>query len=403
MAAVGQSAWWGLDREASVSSREAFETAVAFQPWGGPAWIPAAQRTLAELADPDSRGPLLRRLGDRYPLASTLWLEQARTENAAGASAEQIRQLLDTAVAVEPGNAEVRWQAAMVALEAGALDLAGAYLRQFVSLQPREVGRVVLVMRHWLRAPQEILSTLLPHNPDGLAYLLVYASSWKDWPLADAAWQRLSDVDAADAETVSNYVNQLLYAGRGYQAARAWSRVQPGFAVNTVSNGDFGTALQARSRFDWRVDAPEGAVIERDLQEFASAPAALHIHFDGKHNLQLNTPLQFIAVEPGRTYELTGRWRARGLTTLALPYWHIVSHSPDQWTGMANIQAAARSNWDWQAFSATFTVPVDAEVLRIQLVRDTTTNFDRNIGGDLWVDDIHLRAVKADIAESHQP
>jgi len=392
MSLVGLSAWWGLHETAMAPPQNAFAAAAAWQPWGGPAWIPATRRTLAVVPDPDLREQLLHRLGARYPLAATLWLEQARTAHARSESTASVRRLLDTAIAVEPGDAEVRWQAAMVAIQAGDLPTAGNDLRDFLSLSPRNVDRAVLMARRWITDPQRLLDTLIaPNNTEALKTLLRYAANWRDWALAGDAWQRLPDSDATDPTVIKDYITRLLYAGLGLQAARVWGRDVAGFAPGEISNGDFSRPLQQRTLFDWRLNPPAGAAMERDAKEFASAPAALHVHFDGKQNLRLDTPEQFVAVEPGHVYRLSGEWMAEGLTTRALPYVHVIGYSrTKQYSNLARINAAGQSDWPWQPFTATLTIPDDVEVIRVRLQRDPTGDFDRNIAGNLWLDDIRI-------------
>jgi hypothetical protein len=402
MALLGLSAWWGLQREAAVHHTAAFDTAVAWQPWGGPAWIPGARRTLSELTVPDRRKQLLQRLGNRYPLAATLWLEQARTAHARQESIATVKQLLDMALAVEPGTAENYWRAAMIAIQADDLAAAGDYLRRFVGLRPAAIDRAVLIARRWLDGPELLLATLAPDNTEALVYLLRYSASWQDWILAGNVWQRLPESAATDVSVINGYVDRLLSAGHGLHAASVWGRADPAFAAGAISNGDFADPLPERSLFDWRIRTPKGVMIERDAHEFYSATASLHVQFSGSHNVRLDSPEQFVAVQPGQTYTLSGRWRAQGLTTLALPYWVVTSHGPDDRTALAKIAAATRDAWPWQAFSATIAVPPTSEVIRIQLRRDPTNNFDRFIAGDVWVDDIRLRQVQSEAEASDE-
>jgi hypothetical protein len=392
MSLVGLSAWWGLHETAGIPPQDAFAAAAAWQPWGGPAWIPAARRSLAVLPDPDRRERLLQRLGTRYPLSATLWLEQARTAHARNESTATVRRLLDTAIAVEPGSADVRWQAAMVAIQAGDLATAGNDLRDFVTLSPRKIDRAVLVARRWIPDPQRLLDTLVaPDNTEALKILLRYTANWRDWDLATSVWQRLPEPDAADPAVIRDYITRLLYAGLGLKAARVWSRAVVGFGPGEISNGDFTRPLEQRTLFDWRLNPSKGAAMDRDEKEFASAPAALHVRFDGKQNLRLNTPEQLVAVEPGHAYRLSGEWMARGLTTRALPYVHVIGYSRTKhYMELARIKAAGQGGWPWQAFTAKLTVPDDVEVIRVRLQRDPTGDFDRNIAGDLWMDDVSI-------------
>ena len=221
--------------------------------------------------------------------------------------------------------------------------------------------------------------------------LLRSAASWQDWDLADAVWRRLPSAMGSNTAVIGDYVNRLLNAGQGLTAARVWGKAAVNFAPGSISNGGFARLLQQRSLFDWRLRIPEGAVIERDTKEFVSAPAALRLHFDGKQNLRLDSPEQYVAVVPGHSYRLSGMWMARGLTTRALPYWQVIGYGPSRhYVQLGRINAAGNSDWPWQAFSVVLTIPDEVEVLRIRLRRDPTGDFDRNIAGDLWLDDVRM-------------
>lgn len=390
MAAVGLSAWWGIYRVSLTEPEEAFATATFWQPWGGPAWQPAARRSLTSITNPQQRESILQRLGVVYPMSSDLWLGRARNALARDESREDLHRFLEAAASVDPGDAEVLWKAAMVAVESGDLSVAGGYLRRLVGLRPREIQRAVLVARRWLARPEALLETLAPDNAEAQAYLLSYAAHWQDWTLADAVWRRLPAASKADEEVVAGYVNRLLYAGFGQAAAGVWTKVDSTFAPGAISNGDFSRELRERSLFDWGIRVPEGVTMERDGEAFVSEPASLHIHFDGEHNVRLSSPVQYVAVRPGRTYTLSGQWKGEGLTTLSLPEWLVFSQEDDGSPVLARLENT-ESSWSWREFSMTFKVPQTSDVIQIQLRRNPTNNFDRFIGGDLWIDDVTLR------------
>ncbi|MEX2488265.1 MAG: hypothetical protein WD356_01920, partial [Pseudomonadales bacterium] len=402
IAVTGLSTWWGIYRAQSVPPDEAFDTAMRWQPWGGPAWIPAATRTLTNLNDPERRAEILQNLARHYPLTASLWLERAELALTRQESSDTINQFLTAAVAIEPGNTETRWKAAMIALQAGNQAMAWEHLREFVSLRPHEIERVTLLARRWLNQPALFLDTIVPNNPDALRRLLTHAANWGDWDLAAEIWQRLPDQLITDTEVAGAYPDRLLQAGYGREAVRVWRRVEPGFVAGVIQNGDFTLPLQQRSVFDWRIQPQAGVEIQRDEREFVSEPAALHLQFDGSENLRLSSPAIFIVVEPGQTYELTGRWRAAGLTTQALPYWLVTGyHHPDRIEeGVRRVSTltrhytdAAGGDWPWEEFATVIEVPEDIEVIRIQLQRDPTQNFDRLLAGDLWIDDVAINLI----------
>lgn len=394
MCFIGLSMWWGLQTLTFTTPEKAFYTVHRWQPWGGPAWIPAATQTLPQL-DAATQLQLLNILIRQYPLAAIWRLNRAEALSGNDRPIEEVLESLEVVTAINPGNPEIRWQAAMLAVQAGTLDTANNYLRELLTLQPKQnVERVVLVSRRWFDNPEHLLTTLLPDNPEALRELLPHAARWQDWRLANEVWQRLPESTQSSPAAVASYVDGLLHAGRGNEAAAVWRRAESGFAPETIFNGDFTRTFKQQSRFDWNIQMPKGSSVQRNGDIFTSAPASLHIHFEGTENLRLVRPEQYVAVKPGRKYRLQGWWKAEKLTTRALPHLMVMSHGPDQHQTLAHMEAPAPGNWDWQMFSAIFTVPETVELIRIQLRRLPTENLDRFIAGDLYIDDVAINVVK---------
>lgn len=408
MASVGLSAWVGLQRTASVAPEFAFATATAWQPWGGPAWIPSARQLLASQADSGQRAQILRRLSRQYPLTAYLWLEKAQVALAQREPVDAIRQLLAVAVEVEPGNPDILWRAAMTALQADDRQTAWHYLRRYIGFRPHEIDRAILIARRWLEDRQTLLDAIVADNRQALRFLLPHAANWGDWELAAQTWRRLPDSIATEPQFVNVYLERLLHAGYGEQAAQIWRRVKPDYVSGAIPNGNFAGTLLQRSALEWRFRHQAGVSIDRDLTEYVSPPASLQLKFDGTENLRLAGPHLYFVVEPGRTYRLSGQWRAQGLTTLALPYWSMIGHinqdhideSNRSRLTLARIESAGRGDWPWQAFSVVFEAPEHVEVIQLQLLRESTRNFDRLLAGDLWLDDIAIeQVISADVDE----
>ncbi|MDZ7809404.1 MAG: hypothetical protein U5L11_03675 [Arhodomonas sp.] len=389
MAAVAGAGYVGIQRSLSAAPEAAFDVARRWQPVGGPAWIAAAQRSLNALEEPGVRSRILSELGRHYPLAPGLWLGRARLARADG-DTEAVGERLRLAVTLQPGDADLHWDAAMLSLRSGQVDEAVGYLRDYVHLRPRDVANAVLSARRWVAGPGAVVDRVVGEHVPALERLLAQAARWRDWPLAAAVWERLPPGRRGDEAIAAEYAGRLLRDRRVAEAVRVWRAAEPGFAAGAVSNGGFESPLAGRVPFDWQVRAPEGVRVERDDGEATSGEAALRLAFDGEHNLRLRTPRQYVVVTPGEEYRLTGQWRSDGLTTRSLPYWRVIGEGADRREGLARIEAPRYGSWDWQPFSATFTVPEGMELIRVELRRDPTDNLDRFIGGDLYLDDIAL-------------
>jgi hypothetical protein len=316
-------------------------------------------------------------------------LQRAHLARAAGDS-EAVRERLRLAVALEPGDADLRWDSAMLALRAGLVDEALGYLRDFVRLRPRRVAKAVLTGRRWLPEPGALVERLVGDQREALERLLVKAARWQDWDLAAAVWERLPEEARTAPDLAGRYGRRLVGAGRMDEAVAVTRAARPDTKAEAITNGGFERALDEALAFEWRRRAPDGATIERDDGEAATGDASLRLTFDGEHNLRGRLLWQNVAVTPGATYRLTGQWRSDALTTRSLPYWQVIARGEEGWQQVARLEAPRYGSWRWQSFEAELTVPEGVTRIQIRLRRNATDALDRFIGGDLYVDDLAL-------------
>jgi hypothetical protein len=367
----------------------AFEVIRMWLPWGGPAWLRAGQQAIREwVRDPQAVDTLLQAIASRYPLDPYLWLERAQAASAMGKAAERVLGFVDVATAVRPWDTEINWRAATLALQVGHTGTAEHYLKRYLQAQPHEVGKVVLLARRWLPEPAAVIARVVPPGAAYMKVLLRTACRWEDEALAAHVWAQLPAEMKADVDTVVPYVQYLLRANQGRRATVVWRWVKPNYVPGTLFNGDFSQLLDNRGGLDWGVTAPEGVTITRDTDQYVSAPASLKIAFDGKHNINLASPIQYIPVRPGGRYRLSGHWAGQGLTTRSLPLVMVTSYPKGEVLG--KVSAPVGSSWTWEPFSLVFEVPKEISVIFLSVRRFPTDNLDRFIGGVLYIDDLTL-------------
>jgi len=375
--------------------------APAYPPWGGYA-LRAGARDSASLwgVDPDSISLTLVESTQNYPLDARQWLNLARIEASLhGADSKLLGPHLEVAVAIQPFNRDTRWRAAQVALQAGDHLLAEQHLKQWLNGAPSSSQQALLVARRWLHNPDDLVERILPAGDDFLAQAMSFARQQRDPQLAHAVWQRLRLGLDLDHPVLLGYVDFLLDNGLHDQAVAIWEEHDPHYRVGGIANGDFSRALGASSGLNWRVDRlPSGVLLTRDEANFYYSPASLQIAFNGDHNVNLRTPWIRIPVTPGRRYELKGFWQGQRLTTRALPYLWLQAEG-----GRLNERVTIPGHtFDWSPWSMTFSVPDNVHVIRLHVRRDSTSNFDRYIAGQLWLDGIELEEA-ADIAPVFEP
>ena len=346
---------------------------------------------------PQDTEDLIKSASQHYPLDARQWLDLAKISASQG-DFGQVDRLLKKAIAIRPLHRPTLWSAAQIALQTGDAELAERQLRQWLQLYPRDTGQALFIGSRWIDDPGELLDRMLPSQREYLEEAMEVALRRNDFPLADAVWQRLAPKPALDDPIFLQYVEVLLKQGEVEHAAELWSERDPSWQPGMLANGNFSRALGASLGLNWRRRfAPPGVQIERDPGQSYSSPASLKIEFNGKENVNLTRPWIWIPVEPGARYRLSGVWRADGLTTRALPYLQLSARRGR----LRETIEIPGTDFNWTPWEIEFSVPEGSRLVRLQVRRDSTRAFDRNIDGTLWLDDFRLEPVAA--AQPAQP
>ena len=380
-------------RHAQVASEEAplpLSELMLPQPWGGYGW-----RALARLAgdaariDAATAESVLVDASSRYPLDADQWLDLARI-HARGGNARRVDDYLARAGAVQPYERRSLWAAAQVALQTGNAALAERQLRQWLRLYPRDTGQALFIGSRWIDQPGMLLDRMLPEGREYLVEAMEMARRQTDIPLAEAVWSRLVPKPDLDDPLFLNFVELLLETGRVERAVDFWIERDPGYRPGRLFNGDFARAPGPPLGFNWRINRPPpGVRTGRDEDQAFVEPASLRIEFNGKENVSLREPWVRIPVRPGQHYRLSGAWRAETLTTRSLPYWYLTAEGGD----LRERVPSPGGNFDWERWQVEFQAPEGTRLVRLQLRRDRTNAFDRNIAGTLWLDDFRLEPI----------
>ncbi|MDT8321179.1 MAG: hypothetical protein RQ826_11695, partial [Xanthomonadales bacterium] len=297
------------------------------------------------------------------------------------------KRLLAKARASQPFERQALWTAAQIAMQVGQLRLAETQLRQWLVQYPRDTEQALFIARRWIDDPGELIDRVLPPGPLFLQQAMAVARARRDRQLAESVWQRLDPKPGLDEDAFLDYVQLLLDAGDAKGAFELWTRREPQLHSGVV-NGSFSRELGRDTALNWRSRAPAGVRIERDFEESESAPASLKIEFNGKENIHLAAPWILLPADAGVRYRLAGAWRAERLSTRSLPYLLVTAAG-----GLRETLKVPSPDFDWQPFQLELRVPEDADLLRLELRRDRTQAFDRNIDGRLWLDSISLSPI----------
>ena len=341
--------------------------------------------------DPATALEVLEARVRNYPIDPQHWLDLARVHARRGDD-RRVDVLLRKAHASRPEARDALWSAAQIALQSGNAALAERQLRLWLAEFPRDTERALFIGSRWIEAPGELLDRMLPPGRSYLAEAMRVARRQRDPELAEAVWARLEPRPGLDDPAFLNYAELLFGLGELARIRALWADRDPAYDGRGVANGGFSRPLGGSFGLNWRINrTPASVQIERDDETFLSPPASLRVRFNGKENIRLGAPSIRILVEPNAHYRLAGRWRADGLTTRALPYMQLTARE----TRLRERRNVPATTFDWQAWEIEFSTGEETRIVELTLRRDPTDNFDRNIGGTVWLDDIALERLPA--------
>lgn len=349
--------------------------------------------------DTEAAEELLARQLRRYPVDPTGWMLRANVAFSLDLPAEERAAHLASAVASQPGDRNIQWQAAMIALRGGDRALAERHLKLAARARTRETGPAMVTARRWIADPDELLDRVVPDTEAHLTEAMRQARQLDDLALARAIWQRVDHPRQPQERLVRDFLGLALDHGDHALLTRAWANLDPRYQPGDFPVGDIHLPLESMPAFGWRTRMPAGVRLSRELVSEAPWNAsgsgagaaendthALRLTFDGNENIRFRHLMaRFPILEPGH-YRLQGWWRGEQLTTRSLPWLHA-SLRREGWS--ERLDTPSR-NFPWQPFELELKVTEANEVFALRVRRDPTDAFDRYIQGNLWLGNLTL-------------
>jgi len=308
----------------------------------------------------------------------------------------EARYCFRQAVALAPHWPPILMRAATFYLESGDLQAALPLTSQILDQVAQYDSLVFSSYARETHSLRLILDGGFPqNNPRPARAWVSYLIGKNDVLAARQAFSWLHDKGLDDVQTTDAYVNMLLFQHLAPEALNAWKTAlgtkagsygESNYAFNGGFESDFST-----SPLDWKSEPRAGVEVSRDDITPDFGKWSLKIHLDGKHNITDTGIHLKIAVPRGR-YRLTARIRTEGLTTdegieLRL---RSLDRSPfTQWTSRSWLGTNA-----WSTLQANFEVPVAGNSYTLELLRNASQKFDRNIAGTIWIDNVRMEPYR---------
>jgi tetratricopeptide (TPR) repeat protein len=322
---------------------------------------------------------------DAYP-----WLELAMMLDREGQQAEA-RDALATALRLDRHDVTIRREAALLSLRWGEREEALEHLRYLLAVDPTQRDAAFHLAR-LLLGPEGDPMKLLPTEPRTVKSVLVAAVSSQDAVLAEAAWQRLTSLEAmVPLDVARRYLDFLLAEGNGGSARRVWramvSNANAG-AENLVWNGGFENERLLGWGFDWHVAQTWGVDVSLDRFVAARGRHSLRLNFNSFPSLNFSGVWQLVGVEPGREYRLRALARASSFTTRSGLKLQVVLPKGDK--VLAETPAVGGTT-NWMALETTVRIPADTSLVMLRLRREPAPGPEGNLGGKIWIDEVTLQ------------
>jgi hypothetical protein len=364
--------------------------ATSLEPATADYWHILARYHLFVAQEPASALPFLSSAIRLNPHRAEYWLDLANAYQLVGKPSERIAAI-EKAIAADPTNPEIAWQAANLYWVEGKTNEALHEFRIVAENDTHLMGAAI--ERCWRIRPDvtALLSNVLPQRADIYSAFLEFLISRNEPAAAAFVWDRLAHLQTSvSTRYVFGYTRYLIEHRQVDQAKRVWrdsanladlSDYQPSPA-NLVVNGDFSLPV-LNAGFDWLYQSVPGVALAIDVTESHSAHQSLSVIFDSS-GLEDAGIRQLIPVEPHTGYEFSAYFKSENLEGAGGPRFVL----QDAATGSSLFSSDEIKGADfWKESGGTFTTGPDTNLLVLRLIRVPPNNAIR---GKLWIDDVRL-------------
>ncbi|MFZ0038250.1 MAG: tetratricopeptide repeat protein [Candidatus Acidiferrales bacterium] len=329
------------------------------------------------------------------PLTAHYWIDLAIAHENLGDTA-RAREDFDEARKDYPDSAEVRWEYANFLLREGeapeALKEMRAAVQEDSTLLPLAINRAWRATND----PDQVADAILPNTAAAYIEALNFFAGEEEVEAGLKIWRRLADSHQSfEIEKLFPFLDVAIQKNHGADAKRMWleALVACGLPHDVPSNGS--VVLNGgfehdilNGGFDWRLPSTWGMTADYDTSIHHGGQRSLRLEFGGGMNLDLEQPLQFVAVDPARTYHFDGFIRTENITTESGARFYIFDprHRDQIYLHTDDLTGSH----DWTELQGDITTGADTQILQLEVRRLTSRMFENRLGGTAWIDDVSL-------------
>jgi hypothetical protein len=307
---------------------------------------------------------------------------------------------------VYPASAEVAFHYGNFLLREQQYPEAYAELRRAVRTDPTLLP--LAVSRTWRSSEDvnQLLDNVLPANADAYLQALDFFAVIHQGEPALSVWQRLMGLrESFPLPRAFPFLEELIREDRADDARTAWLQAlaaaglphDPPANQNLIWNGKFAQDL-ANGGLDWRWTPQMDVEMEIDGEPAPNGSRAVRLDFGGGSNLTLDSPAQYVPVEPGRTYHFHAFMRTEQITTESGLRFQITDPNHN---GAANVETEnLTGSHPWTSVDVELTTAPATHFLLVRLFRDPSRLFENKLEGAVWIADVSLVPSRAPAAQA---
>ena len=392
---------------AGLDTLVGYERAVRLEPNNARNWYLLGHYWQYNIENPDP----LRAIGYYQhalalnPHSADAWLDLASAYDGEAQTVEARKAFLSAQKAY-PSSADVAWRYGNFLLRQDSPALAFQEIHFAIVEDPRRAAEGFSRCSRVEPDAQKILDKVIPPSKDAyVAILRDLAASRQIDPALDV-WKRLVALHPQlSPGEVRGFTNLLLQDGRLSDIRRVWQQAvammpnppPPDPPGSIIWDGGFESGLVGDG-LAWQFPRERnGVLVNLDRSQKHGGNQSLRLLFSGKENVNYTDACHFAIVEPGVSYRLSGWVQTTGLETnegirLRLSFGGK--------TGITAVETPdVRGSEPWTKLSLLWTAPRDPGLVNVCIVRHAGSNFEENVQGSAWVDDVSLVPVFAGTAK----
>jgi hypothetical protein len=240
-----------------------------------------------------------------------------------------------------------------------------------------------------------LLDQVVPPNVDAYFEALDFFQSIQNVDASLAVWERLVSLGTRFPLNRSfPFIDELIRDDRPQDVERVWIEAiavaglhKPEMESSLMWDGGFRQEF-SNGGLGWRWDSPLGVAINFDSPRVTGGTRSVRLDFGGGNNTNLNSPMQFVVVEPNHAYHFRGYLRTDRITTESGPRFSIFDPRHENELSVTTDNLTGTN--PWTVADADIQTGPDTHFVVVRLFRPPSRLFENRLSGTAWIADISL-------------